>query len=80
MIQNSGLQLWSVVRIPTIEKEDLRRSRHHERSRLICERTAHTNRIIIPSSGACRINDSSPPVSILHKPFALGAVCDDSEL
>jgi transposase len=34
----------SVVRIPTVAEEDLRRS-HRERSRLICERTAHTNRI-----------------------------------
>jgi transposase len=36
--------VWSVVRIPTIEEEDLRRS-HRERRRLICERTAHINRI-----------------------------------
>ena len=36
--------LWSVVRIPTIEEEDLRRS-HRERRRIICERTAHINRI-----------------------------------
>jgi transposase len=36
--------VWSVVRIPTIEEEDLRRS-HRERRRLICERTAHNNRI-----------------------------------
>jgi transposase len=36
--------LWSVVRIPTIEEEDLRRS-HRERRRLISERTAHINRI-----------------------------------
>ena len=34
----------SIVRIPTIDEEDLRRS-HRERSRLICERTAHINRI-----------------------------------
>jgi transposase len=34
----------SIVRIPTIDEEDLRRS-HRERSRLICERTAHMNRI-----------------------------------
>ena len=34
----------SVVRIPTIDEEDLRRS-HRERSRLIGERTAHINRI-----------------------------------
>jgi transposase len=36
--------VWSVVRIPTIEEEDLRHS-HRERRRLICERTAHINRI-----------------------------------
>jgi transposase len=36
--------VWSVVRIPTIEEEDLRRS-HRERRRLIGERTAHINRI-----------------------------------
>jgi transposase len=36
--------VWSVVRIPTVEEEDLRRS-HRERSRLISERIAHTNRI-----------------------------------
>jgi len=36
--------VWSVVRIPTIEEEDLRHS-HRERSRLISERTAHMNRI-----------------------------------
>jgi transposase len=36
--------VWSVVRIPTIEEEDLRHS-HRERSRLISERTAHINRI-----------------------------------
>jgi len=36
--------VWSVVRIPTIEEEDLRRS-HRERRRLISERTAHINRI-----------------------------------
>jgi transposase len=36
--------VWSVLRIPTIEEEDLRRS-HRERRRLIGERTAHTNRI-----------------------------------
>jgi len=33
-----------VVRIPSIDQEDLRRS-HRERSRLISERTAHVNRI-----------------------------------
>jgi transposase len=36
--------VWSLVRIPSIEEEDLRRS-HRERSRLIHERTAHINRI-----------------------------------
>jgi transposase len=36
--------VWSVVRIPTTEAEDLRRS-HRERRRLIGERTAHINRI-----------------------------------
>lgn len=36
--------VWSVVRIPTVEEEDLRRS-HRERSRLVGERTAHINRI-----------------------------------
>jgi transposase len=34
----------SVVRIPTIDEEDLRRS-HRDRSRLMRERTAHINRI-----------------------------------
>jgi len=36
--------VWSLVRIPTVEEEDLRRS-HRERSRLVRERTAHINRI-----------------------------------
>ena len=34
----------SIVRVPTIEEEDVRRS-HRERQRLIRERTAHINRI-----------------------------------
>ncbi len=34
----------SMVVIPSVEEEDLRRS-HRERERLICERTAHINRI-----------------------------------
>ena len=36
--------VWSLVRIPSVDEEDLRRS-HRERSRLIRERTAHINRI-----------------------------------
>jgi transposase len=36
--------VWSPVRIPSVEEEDLRRS-HRERSRLVRERTAHINRI-----------------------------------
>jgi transposase len=36
--------VWSVVRIPSVDEEDLRRS-HRERSRLVHERTAHINRI-----------------------------------
>ena len=36
--------VWSLVRIPTVDEEDLRRS-HRERARLVRERTAHINRI-----------------------------------
>ena len=36
--------VWSVVRVPNVDGEDLRRS-HRERDRLVRERTAHINRI-----------------------------------
>src|ERR1700682_224648 len=36
--------VWSVVRVPSVDEEDLRRS-HRERDRLVRERQAHINRI-----------------------------------
>jgi hypothetical protein len=36
--------VWSLVRIPSVDEEDLRRS-HRERGRLVREQTAHINRI-----------------------------------
>jgi transposase len=36
--------VWSVVRMPSVDEEDVRRS-HRERGRLIHERTSHINRI-----------------------------------
>jgi len=36
--------VWSVVRVPSVDEEDVRRS-HRERGRLIHERTSHINRI-----------------------------------
>jgi transposase len=36
--------VWSLVRIPSVDEEDVRRS-HRERGRLIHERTSHINRI-----------------------------------
>src|SRR6202521_2364728 len=36
--------VWSVVRVPSFDEEDVRRS-HRERDRLVRERTAHVNRI-----------------------------------
>jgi transposase len=43
-IDRGECHICSVVRVPTIEEEDARRS-HRERQRLIRERTAHINRI-----------------------------------
>lgn len=43
-IDRGERHICSVVRVPTIEEEDARRS-HRERQRLIRERTAHINRI-----------------------------------
>ena len=59
--------VWSVVRIPTIEAKDLRRS-HRERSRLIGERTAHINRIrgLLFAQGI-RIGSSIPKTLALEK-------------
>jgi transposase len=39
-----GRHVWSVVSVPSIDEEDVRRS-HRERGRLIHERTSHINRI-----------------------------------
>jgi transposase len=59
--------LGAVVRIPTIEEEDLRRS-HRERGRLISERTAHINRIrgLLFAQGI-RIGNSIPKTLALEK-------------
>jgi transposase len=59
--------VWSVVRIPTIEEEDLRRS-HRERRRLIGERTAHINRIkgLLFAQGI-RVDKISPKKLALEK-------------
>jgi len=49
--------VWSLVRVPSVEEEDLRRS-HRERDRLVRERTAHIVRIKGPlfGQGIRRIN------------------------
>lgn len=41
---HAGERVWSVLRAPTIDEEDARRT-HRERARLMHERTAHMNRI-----------------------------------
>jgi len=43
-IDRGDRHVCAVVRVPTLEEEDARRS-HRERQRLVRERTAHINRI-----------------------------------